>query len=663
MHHLQFLDPSHDRTLALVGTYHPALVTVSVLMAALAAYAALRLAGRIAAAETGRAKGLWLAAGATAMGVGIWAMHFIGMLAFRLPVAVGYDLAGTLVSVLPAIVASVVVLYVSTREKIRPPQLLFAGMLMGLGIGTMHYTGMAAMRMAGHMFYDPVLFGVSIVVAVVLASAALYIQFLAGHGAKAGKQAKARKQRTRLGAALTMGIAVSGMHYTAMAAVYFFPGGDSQQVSVGLVAPTLLAILVGLAAAMILALTIFVVVVDGRLKAAALSARTSRFRMVQAIETMSEGFCLYDADDRLVLCNSRYRDLNRDADRDVVLGETFEQIIRRTAERGLVAEARGRVAEWVAERSAAHQHPSGPILQQRSNGRWIQVSEQKTADGSTVAIFTDITDLKRAEMELSEALQGLKATQAHLVQSEKMAALGQLTAGIAHEMNTPIGVVHSTADNFERCVKKILEAIETSSTLDEVRSDARFQRAVLIIRENSRLISEASLRIGTIVSGLKAFSAEESSQESASIGDCVENTLSLIQYQLREGITVVKKLGAVPVVPFGRAALNQVLMALFTNAVRAIPGEGKITIETEGDKDWARIRISDSGVGIPEERLKNLFAFRFSTQGTRVGVEMGLSSAYNVVRKNGGDVSVASVLGEGSIFTVTLPLRAGAASA
>ena len=662
MHHLQFLDPSHDRTLALVGTYHPALVTVSVLMAALAAYAALRLAGRITAAETGRAKGLWLAAGATAMGVGIWAMHFIGMLAFRLPVAVGYDLAGTLVSVLPAIVTSVVVLYVSTREKIRPPQLLFAGMLMGLGIGTMHYTGMAAMRIAGHMFYDPVLFGVSIVVAVVLASAALYIQFLAGHRAKAGKQTKARKQRTLLGAALTMGIAVSGMHYTAMAAVYFFPR-DSPGAPVGLVAPTLLAVLVGLAAALILALTIFVVVVDGRLKAAALSARTSRARMMQAIETMSEGFCLYDADDRLVLCNSRYRDLNRDADREVVLGETFEQIIRRTAERGLVAEARGRVAEWVAERSAAHQHPSGPILQQRCNGRWIQVSEQKTEDGSTVAIFTDITDLKRAEIELSAALEGLKTTQAQLVQSEKMAALGQLTAGIAHEMNTPIGVVHSTADNFERCVKKILEATETSSTLDEVRSDARFQRAVLIIRENSRLISEASLRIGTIVSGLKAFSAEESSQESASIGDCVENTLSLIQHQLREGITVVKKLGAVPVVPFGRAALNQVLMALFTNAVRAIPGEGKITIETEGDKDWARIRISDSGGGIPEERLKNLFDFGFSTQGTRVGVEMGLSSAYNVVRKNGGDVSVASVLGEGSIFTVTLPLRAGAASA
>ena len=105
------------------------------------------------------------------------------------------------------------------------------------------------------------------------------------------------------------------------------------------------------------------------------------------------------------------------------------------------------------------------------------------------------------------------------------------------------------------------------------------------------------------------------------------------------------------------------LVTLFTKAVRAIPGEGKITVETGADKDWARIRISDTGGGIPKERLKNLFNFGFTTKGTRVGVEMGLPSAYNVVRKNGGDVSVSSVLGEGSVFTVTLPIRAGAAAA
>ena len=104
-------------------------------------------------------------------------------------------------------------------------------------------------------------------------------------------------------------------------------------------------------------------------------------------------------------------------------------------------------------------------------------------------------------------------------------------------------------------------------------------------------------------------------------------------------------------------------MTLFTNAVRAIPGEGKITVETGSDKDWARIRIRDTGAGIPKEKLETLFDFGFTTKGTRVGFEMGLPSAYSVVRKNGGDVSVSSVLGEGSVFTVTLPIRADAATA
>ena len=656
MHSLQFLDATHDRTLALVGSYDPLLVAVSILMASLAAYAALGLAGRIAVAETSGARRLWLVAGAIAMGIGIWAMHFIGMLAFRLPVTVAYDLGTTLLSVAPAVVASCVVLYVTSRSTIRRLQLVPAGALMGLGIGAMHYTGMAAMRMAADMFYDPLLFAGSIVVAFVLATTALYLHFLVGHGAKTDDQ------RTRLGAALTMGLAVAGMHYTAMAAAYFFPTGG-HPASSGALQPMLLAILVGVAAVLVLALAIFVVVVDGRLKAAALSVRTSRSRMMQAIESVSEGFCLYDADDRLVLCNSRYRELNRDGDHEVVLGETFEQIIRRAAEKGLITAANGRVDEWLAARLAEHRQPTGPRVQQRSNGRWVQINEQKTEDGGTVAIFTDITELKRAELDLSEALENLKATQAQLIQSERMAALGQLTTGIAHEMNTPIGVVNSTVDNFDRCVNKIVEAVEKSRTLDEVKSDQNFQRCVDLIRSNSRTISEASDRIAKIVHGLKTFSAEDSSQESANVADCVERSLALVQHRVREGITVDKKLGDVPLIPCSPAELNQVLLTLLTNAVQAVRGQGKVMVETARDELWARIRISDTGAGIPKERLKGLFDLSFTRKGTRVGVGMGLPSAYNVIQRCGGEISVSSEVGKGSVFTVTLPLQAGAAVA
>ena len=650
MHMLQFLEASRDRALALSGSYDAVLVAVSVLMASLASYAAFGLAGRIIAAETRQAKRLWLLAGAAAMGVGIWAMHFIGMLAFRLPIPVAYDVGITLVSVAPAVAASYVVLFVTGKAIIQRLQLVLCGTVMGLGIGTMHYTGMAAMRLEAEMYYDTVLFVGSIVIAVVLATVALYAHFRASCGGTGDDP------RRHAAAALIMGVAVAGMHYTAMGAAFFFPA--ERPAAVGAVLdPTLLAVLVSLAAVIILSLAIFVVVVDARLKAAAVSVRTSRAHMIQAIESVSEGFCLYDSEDRLVLCNSRYRELLQLGEDEDVLGKHFEEIIRGTVERGLAPEAEGRIDEWVAEVVAEHRQPSGPkIFYQPKKGLWIQINEQRTEDGGTVAIGTDITPLKTAEIELSEALENLKSTQSQLIQKEKMAALGQLTAGIAHEMNTPIGVVNSSADNFERCVTRILKVIESSQSLEEVRSDKGFQSSVQIIHESSHVISEASGRIAKIVQGLKAFSGEDSLEGSADLRDCVENTLALIAHRLDDGVSISSELAEGLTVACSPATVNQVLMTLLTNAVQAIRGSGTITVETAKQEDRAHVRISDTGVGIPEDKLKGLFEFGFTTKGARVGVGIGLANAYSSVQRHGGELTVSSAVGEGSVFTVTLPV-------
>ena len=121
----------------------------------------------------------------------------------------------------------------------------------------------------------------------------------------------------------------------------------------------------------------------------------ARQRLIDAIESISEGFALYDADDRLVLCNRRYRDLLYPGIADVMEpGTPFETIIRRAAERGLVANAKGRVEAWVAERLANHRNPTGVMIQHRDHDRWIQISERKTEDGGTVAVYADITELK-----------------------------------------------------------------------------------------------------------------------------------------------------------------------------------------------------------------------------------------------------------------------------
>ena len=262
MHYLGFLDAGIDRGLSLSGTYNPALVIISILIASLAAYSAFGLGERIRASVTPVARRSWLIAGAIAMGLGVWSMHFIGMLALGLPVPVTYDVLITLVSIVPATFASWVVLLITSRARVERSRLILGGILMGVGIGTMHYTGMAAMRMAAAMFYDPALLVGSVIVAMLLSMTALHTNSLVISTPK-----RSRNYWIKLGAASVMGLAIAGMHYTGMAAVSFFPTSTSYPAAEGL-DPMVLGVLVSLAASLILALIIFVASVDRRLRAA-----------------------------------------------------------------------------------------------------------------------------------------------------------------------------------------------------------------------------------------------------------------------------------------------------------------------------------------------------------------------------------------------------------
>ncbi|MFM0140696.1 diguanylate cyclase domain-containing protein, partial [Caballeronia grimmiae] len=197
----------------LLGTYSPALVISSVIVAVLASYTALDMAGRITTA-TGRAALWWLAGGATAMGIGIWSMHFVGMLAFSLPIATGYDTGITLLSLVIAVALSAFALWLVCQPTLPASRLVGGAVVMGAGVASMHYTGMAAMRMAPAIYYDPFLFAASVVIAIAASGAALWIAFrLRGEGG--------HTRKLRLGAALVMGTAIVGMHYTGMFAAQF----------------------------------------------------------------------------------------------------------------------------------------------------------------------------------------------------------------------------------------------------------------------------------------------------------------------------------------------------------------------------------------------------------------------------------------------------------
>lgn len=242
----------------LVGSYTPSLVMISVLIAVLASYTALDLAGRVASAK-GRAVHCWIAGGAIAMGIGIWSMHFIGMLAFVLPFKLGYDIPLTLCSLLIAMVSSGFALWLVNQPQMPVLQWGLGALFMGLGISAMHYTGMAALRMQPGIDYDPGLFGLSLIVAVSASGAALWIAFRLRHGVP-------RVHLVRAGAAVIMGLAIVGMHYTGMAAAGFAEGSFCGALGYGLSADGLdkLVLVTSLA---VLSIALAVSVLDARLEA------------------------------------------------------------------------------------------------------------------------------------------------------------------------------------------------------------------------------------------------------------------------------------------------------------------------------------------------------------------------------------------------------------
>jgi len=639
-HHWGFLDSSVDPRLALAGTYDPVLVALSVVIASLAAYAVLGLAGRTSAADKPLAKRSWLAAGALTMGIGVWAMHFIGMLAFRLPVTVNYDVWVTLVSVAPAVLASGIMLHVISQAKISPGKLIFGGTLMGAGIGVMHYTGMAAMRMDAVMRYDPVLFVVSVIVAVVLATTALYTKFLASRRSDSDH----RHGWTKLVASLVMGCAVAGMHYTGMAASYVFPGDGSHAAGAGL-DPTFLGAWVSVATVLITGLAIFVTVVDSRLEAATHSERLSRSRLLEAVESISEAFSLYDTDDRLVLCNSRYRELASDAAGGLV-GMPFEQIIRGVAERGRAADAKGRVDAWVAERVARYRNPSGPFVQQLNDGRWLQISERQIKEIGTVAVYTDITELKAAEAEMVQAMHA--ASEARTAAEEASRAKSAFLATMSHEIRTPMnGVIGMTG-----------LLLDTELTAEQ--------------REYAETVRRSGEALLEIINDILDFSKIEAGkigfeQTDFELRLTVEDVLELLAeraYGKGLELAYLQHANLPTWVGGDPGRLRQVLTNLVGNAVKFTEsGEVVVhsTLAEETDHDaLIRFTVTDTGIGLAPEARQRLFqSFSQADSSTTRkygGTGLGLAISKRLVEMMGGSIGVESTRGSGSTFWFTVRL-------
>jgi signal transduction histidine kinase len=267
--------------------------------------------------------------------------------------------------------------------------------------------------------------------------------------------------------------------------------------------------------------------------------------------------------------------------------------------------------------------------------------------------------LQAQNHHLEQTMQELKDTQEQLLMKEKMASLGDLVAGITHEINNPMGAVASSTDISKRCLQRIETAIEQSKSLEDLTDNAELSKILRILRENLNVTDVAGKRVTTIVQSLKNFARlDESEYQRVNIHDGLDSSLTLLGTDFGNRISLTKQYGDIPKIDCFPSELNQVFINLLKNASQAIDKEGTISIKTVKDNGRVHISISDSGRGIPPEKINRIFDFGFSAGGDRVKLSSGLSIAYNIIQKHQGEIKVQSEPGKGTCFTVILPVTA-----
>ena len=298
-------------------------------------------------------------------------------------------------------------------------------------------------------------------------------------------------------------------------------------------------------------------------------------------------------------------------------------------------------------------HKDGSLRWHTSNASCLKDEEGNVI--SFIGIARDITDKKAASEELKKANQELRETQSQLVQSEKMASLGNLVAGIAHEINTPIGAINSMHDTLMRAVEKLKDTL-ASTFPKEYNENRAMQTSLKVILDANRVIATGTERVTGIVRSLRRFARlDEAELKEVDIHEAIDNTLPLVHHDLKNRIEVVKEYGDIPPIVCYPSRLNQVFLNLLVNASHAIEGNGEIRIRTFLQDDRVRVSIQDSGVGIPQENLDKVFDPGFTTKGVGVGTGLGLSICYQIVQDHRGKIQVKSEVGKGTTFTVILP--------
>lgn len=310
-----------------------------------------------------------------------------------------------------------------------------------------------------------------------------------------------------------------------------------------------------------------------------------------------------------------------------------------------------------------------------ATGRWFSLciypySAGELVNAMAVVTLHDLTEIKLVSNELSKAYDDLKKTHLHLLQQEKMASIGQLAAGVAHEINNPIGFISSNLQTLGKYTDRLRNFIDTQSealqavappdvttTVADLRKKLKVD---YLLEDIPKLIAESgdgANRVKTIVQNLKSFSrVDEAKLSAVDLNECLESTISIAWNELKYKAALKREFGELPLVTCYPHQLNQVFLNLLVNGAHAIVNQGEITIKTWQEGDFVCVAVSDTGDGIPEEIRNRIFEPFFTTKEVGKGTGLGLSICYEIVQKHNGSIDVTSEVGIGTTFTVRLPV-------
>ena len=509
----------------------------------------------------------------------------------------------------------------------RPTRLfrLLASLISLTGVAAMHFLGISGLRLAGDISWHPAS-------AVLAVGGGLVVALISG-GVVYGP-GLARRLATALGGTLAVGV----LHFTAMSAMVIAP---HPRIETGLTVSG--GVMTGVIVAMALAIA-GVAAAIAWMSWASQAGALKRFR--EALDAMPDGMAFYDADDRLVLWNHRYAEVNPELSSTLKVGMTFREIIQIGLEEDLYADARGRQAEWVQERLDSRRALTTTMEQRISGDRWLRVSDRRTAAGGIVTVCTDITDLKNDARALAEARDAAQAANS---------AKSQFLANMSHEIRTPLNGVIGVAQALARTPL----TLQQEEMLELIRSSGHTLQVLL-----GDILDLARVESGRLELASEVLHLGRAVREAAQLYETSANEKGLQFF-----VEIAPEADGWIVGDVVR--IKQILTNLVSNAVK-FTGTGFVSL-TAGpgpDRDGAptlRFSIEDTGIGFDSETRERLFS-RFEQADGAItrrfgGSGLGLAISRQLAEMMGGDLDCESEPGGGSAFILTIPFRPAEAPA